>query len=331
MTTIKDVAVRAGVSPSTVSYALSGARQVSEETRRQVRAAVDALGYHPRASARSLRSTRTDVLALALPRTPGGYRAVDGRFAIEISDAARGHGYDVLLMTDQDGVSGLRRIAGSGLADGAVLMAVEREDARTEAMREVGFPTALLGTPADGAGLPWADFDWAGAAARAVHEAVAAGHREIDYLATTEEEIRAHRGYALGGIAGAERAAGEAGVRVTIHQSTSDLALLDRRLRSLLTGGHAATALVVQHAAALPHILAACSAAGRRMPEDLWVCAVGNLPGDLGGRALPHFELPVAEMAAEVVRLAVAAVADRDAEPGAGPPAHVLVDPVLGG
>ncbi|MGW0372745.1 LacI family DNA-binding transcriptional regulator, partial [Streptomyces coeruleorubidus] len=56
MTTIKDVAERAGVAPSTVSYVLSGSRKISEDTRRGVQAAIDELGYHPRASARTLRS-----------------------------------------------------------------------------------------------------------------------------------------------------------------------------------------------------------------------------------------------------------------------------------
>lgn len=75
MTTIKDVARRAGVAPSTVSYVLSGSRKISEDTRRTVQQAIDELGYHPRASARTLRSTRTNVLALALPAS----RAATGR------------------------------------------------------------------------------------------------------------------------------------------------------------------------------------------------------------------------------------------------------------
>ena len=65
MVTIKDVAERARVAPSTVSYVLSGSRKISDETRKAVRAAIAELGYHPRASARTLRSARS-VRALAL-------------------------------------------------------------------------------------------------------------------------------------------------------------------------------------------------------------------------------------------------------------------------
>jgi DNA-binding LacI/PurR family transcriptional regulator len=325
MTTIKDVAERAGVAPSTVSYVLSGSRKISEDTRQVVQRAIDELGYHPRASARTLRSTRTNVLALALPRAAGGYRAVDGRFAIDISDAARSHGYDVLLMTDQEGVPGLRRIARSGQADAAILMAVEMEDPRIEAMLELGFPAALLGRSADDAVLPWTDLDWEAAAALAVHELAAAGHQDIAYLATTEHEIQARRGYAIRGVAGARRAAPETGAAVQVHQSTGDVARLTRRLRSLLTGERPPTALIVQHVAALPHILAAVAAEGLRVPEDVSVMAVGNLPDDVGGRELPRIELPVSRMSAEVTRLAVESItADADL-----PAPHRLIAPVL--
>src|ERR1700754_4604415 len=56
MATIGDVAKQAGVSPSTVSYVLSGKRTISEETRQRVLAAIEVLGYHPHAGARALAS-----------------------------------------------------------------------------------------------------------------------------------------------------------------------------------------------------------------------------------------------------------------------------------
>ncbi|MDX3077083.1 LacI family DNA-binding transcriptional regulator [Streptomyces sp. MI02-7b] len=304
MATIKDVAARAGVAPSTVSYVLSGSRKISEDTRRAVRQAIDELGYHPRASARTLRSTRTQVLALALPRVAGGYRAVDGRFAIGISDAARAHGYDVLLTTAREGVPGLRRIAGGRQADAAILMAVEMEDPRIEALRELAFPTALLGRSADDT-QPWTDLDWEAATALAVRTVVAAGHRDVAFLATTDHELRARRGYAVRGVAGARRAAAETGADVAVRESTGDIPRLPQVLRALLCGERPPTALVVQHVAALPHILGAVTAEGLRVPEDLSVVAVGNLPDDVGGHELPRIELPVEEMSAEVVRLAV--------------------------
>ncbi|MEV6293899.1 LacI family DNA-binding transcriptional regulator [Streptomyces sp. NPDC051896] len=313
MATIKDVAERAGVAPSTVSYVLSGSRKISEDTRRAVQAAIEELGYHPRASARTLRSARTRVLALAVPRVPGEYRAIDGRFAVDVTDAARGHDYDVLLITDEDGVGGLRRVARSGLADAAVLMAVEKRDPRIEVLHELGFPAALLGH--DGhAGLPWTDLDWEAAVALALRETVAAGHRRIVFLSSAEHEIAARRGYALQGLDGARRAARETGAEVRLVSSHRDPDVLARRLREALTTDPAPTALVVQHLILLPYLLDAVASAGRRIPEDLCVVLVGSLPDELGIRHLPRIDLPVAEMSAAVARLAIEA-----AERGCGP------------
>ncbi|SIS83655.1 LacI family DNA-binding transcriptional regulator [Alicyclobacillus vulcanalis] len=55
MATVKDIARLAGVSPTTVSWALNGKR-VSEESLRRVLEAARELNYHPKMSARSLRA-----------------------------------------------------------------------------------------------------------------------------------------------------------------------------------------------------------------------------------------------------------------------------------
>ncbi len=66
MANIRDVAALAQVSPITVSRVLNNPEAVSPETRARVRAAIDELGYIPNQIARSLRSNRTNTLALVL-------------------------------------------------------------------------------------------------------------------------------------------------------------------------------------------------------------------------------------------------------------------------
>jgi DNA-binding LacI/PurR family transcriptional regulator len=333
MATIKDVASRAGVAPSTVSYVLSGSRQISEKTRAAVRQAIEELGYHPSASARTLRSARTQVLALALPRSGEGYRPTDGRFAIELCDAARAHGYDVLMLTEREGLPGLRRMARGGQADGAILMAVGVDDPRVPALRELGLPFALLGTelaPEDGeqdfsAGAPFADLDWTAAAELALTAAAESGHRSLAYLPCAAEEVTDRKGYALRGLAGAHaagrRLTGRARVRVL--EPPSGAYALRARLDALLDGPEPPTALAVQHVGALPTVLAAAQRHGLRVPEELCVLPVGSLPGEPGG-PLPRIELPVSAMTAAVTELVVSAIDSRDRHPG-----HRLIAPVL--
>lgn len=63
---IKDVARVAGVSPTTVSDALSGKGRLTKSTREAVRAAAAQLGYRPSGAARSLASGRTGVLLISV-------------------------------------------------------------------------------------------------------------------------------------------------------------------------------------------------------------------------------------------------------------------------
>ena len=68
MTTIKDVAAKAGVSISTVSFVLNGKakdKRVAEDTCRKVLEAAAALGYQPNASARKLRFAQEEKPVIA--------------------------------------------------------------------------------------------------------------------------------------------------------------------------------------------------------------------------------------------------------------------------
>ena len=68
MVTRDDVAKLAGVSSATVSYVVNnGPRPVSDETRRRVLQAIQALDYVPSAAARSLKVKRTSTIGLMIP------------------------------------------------------------------------------------------------------------------------------------------------------------------------------------------------------------------------------------------------------------------------
>ncbi|NLD58410.1 MAG: extracellular solute-binding protein [Clostridiales bacterium] len=67
MATMKDVARLAGVSHGTVSNVLNGSKSVSSEKIKRVQQAMEELGYKPNFNARSLKSHRTDRIAVILP------------------------------------------------------------------------------------------------------------------------------------------------------------------------------------------------------------------------------------------------------------------------
>jgi DNA-binding LacI/PurR family transcriptional regulator len=67
MSTISKVAARAGVSRTTVSHVINHADRVSRPLRERVQAAIDELGYAPNPQAQSLRTGRTNIIAMRIP------------------------------------------------------------------------------------------------------------------------------------------------------------------------------------------------------------------------------------------------------------------------
>lgn len=67
MSTISKVAERAGVSRTTVSHVINHADRVSKSLRERVQAAIEEMGYTPNPQAQSLRTGRTNIIAMLIP------------------------------------------------------------------------------------------------------------------------------------------------------------------------------------------------------------------------------------------------------------------------
>lgn len=90
--TMKDVALLAGVAPSTVSYVLNNRAPIREETRARVIAAVEQLGYRRNMNAASLRYNATGMIGLIIPNITNPFY---GEMTLGIESVAQAHGYIV--------------------------------------------------------------------------------------------------------------------------------------------------------------------------------------------------------------------------------------------
>jgi DNA-binding LacI/PurR family transcriptional regulator len=182
MANITDVARVAGVSISTVSYALSGKRPIAAATKTRIAQAVKELDYRPNAGARMLAGTRTNIFALTAPMHADTHPPALMAFVLSVVTAARSYDCDVLLLTEGEATSGLRRVASSSLVDGIIMLDVTTDDERIAVIRELGLPTSLIGVPNDTAGLTCVDLDFEEAARLAVDRLVAQGHTSIGLM-----------------------------------------------------------------------------------------------------------------------------------------------------
>lgn len=308
MATIKNVAQRAGVSPSTVSYVLSGLRPIGEETRQRVMEAVEELGYEPNASARALRSTRTRVLALLGVVTAGHVEAgVTGLFMLAIADAVRERGYDLLIIPAHEGITGLERLARASMADAAIVMGILMEDPRVTALQQLAFPAALMGHPAQDVDLNWVDLDFTRAGELALELLAAEGHRHVAFLGQPQEIYDGGAAYAVRALAGAQQAATTAQVTLVGPLYIERIDRVADVLSHAFDSEPETSAIILQYEQALPDVLRWLRSSGRRVPEDVHLVIVGAWTRDNTESQVTYVSSTVQRMASAAVELAIEA------------------------
>ncbi|MFF4356151.1 LacI family DNA-binding transcriptional regulator [Streptomyces sp. NPDC001604] len=304
MVKITDVARHAGVSPSTVSYALSGKRPISEETRQRVEAAARELGYRPHAGARALASSRSNVLALVIPLRAGIHVPVVMQFAVSVVTTARKHDHDVLLLTQEEGEEGLRRVADTALVDALIVMDVQLREPRLPLLRSLERPSVLIGFPADSEGLTCIDLDFKAAGEACVEHLARLGHRVVALVGSPPEVYVRQTAFAQRVVQGFTAAADRSGLSSSVHPCEASPAAARLVAEQLLREHPALTGVVVHNEPILEPLIEAFEQLGLRVPGDLSVTAI--CPDELAESVrvpVTSVALPSAEVGERAVEL----------------------------
>ncbi|PRY22117.1 LacI family transcriptional regulator [Aliiruegeria haliotis] len=180
--TINDVARVAEVSNMTVSRVVNGRPNVTEDTRRKVLDAMQALGYRPNAVAQSMRSDRTRTIGLLLPDISN---ATNGSVARVVSDRLREMGYRFLLGSTGFNVEvelDYLKDFQSGVVDGMILFLANDQDPRTRAaLSDISVPAVLVDR-SPGIAMDRVLSEHTHAMTEAVEHLIAHGHRKIGII-----------------------------------------------------------------------------------------------------------------------------------------------------
>jgi DNA-binding LacI/PurR family transcriptional regulator len=323
---IGEIARRAGVSRSTVSYALSGRRTVSEETKRRIQAVIDELGYRPNAAARALKEGRTRTLGLVIP--PASLRLTDMQlgFVASVVEAAARADLDVLLSpSGGDHDRSFERIVTGRRVDGVILMEIRLEDERVTRLQQTGLPFVTIGHTAHPHGTDWVDVDYATLIARCVHHLADLGHRHIALVNRSTELIAAGYGPAHRAMAGFTEALTQRGL-IGVELTCADDAAAGETCFAQLREQHPeVTAIATINEAALPGIQRAVERAGMTVPRDLSIAGVAARHWAEDFRPpLTAADVPALEMGTHAVELLL----ERIAAP-TRPPQHLLLTPPI--
>jgi LacI family transcriptional regulator len=182
MVTIRDVAARAGVSPTTVSHVINDTRPVSAELRSRVEAAMAELGFQPNALARSLRRKRTHTLGLIVPDSANPFFAEVGRGIEDTSFAA---GYSVILCnSDGDPARELlyMDLLVQKQVDGVLLVPTGDQAKLAGALRTRNIPVVVIDRDVPDVPIDRVHIDNVAGGYLATRHLLELGHRRIGYI-----------------------------------------------------------------------------------------------------------------------------------------------------
>ena len=311
MTTIREVAKVAAVSPTTVSHVINGTRYVSDGIRARVLSAIKRLGYQHNTLARSLRRGETHSVGLILPDSANPFFATIGR-GIEAS--AFDLGYSVILCNSEGNLRRERHyteVLTKKQVDGIVFVAAGDHAQSLSILLELRVPFVLIDRD-----LPHVSAD-----------AVLGDNKQGGYLATRHLLGLGHR--RIGCISGpsnitpsADRVAGyrqalteavlpnDEGLifQGDFHPMSGRMAALE-----LLDQPKPPTAIFACNDLMAIGVIRAAAELNRRIPEDLAVVGFDDIElATFTEPPLTTVRQPAAEMGRRAVQLLIDRIRNRE-------------------
>ncbi|GAA3434233.1 LacI family DNA-binding transcriptional regulator [Kutzneria kofuensis] len=323
---IGEIARRSGVSRSTVSYALSGKRSVSEATRRRIQAVVDELGYRPNAAARALKEGRTRTLGLVVPPAVGRLTLMQLEFVAAVMEAAARADLDVLLSpSGEDHDRSFERLVTGRRVDGVIVMEIRLDDPRVTRLQEAGMPFVAIGRTSRPQRTCWVDVDYTTLVARCVDHLADLGHRHVALLNRPAPLVASGYGPGQRARQGFVEAAARRQVVGTELCCDDDMAAGERCVVELLHAQPEISAMVTVNEAALPGVQRGLERAGRSVPGRFSIVGVAaRYWAEQFHPPLTAADVPAGEMGTTAVEFLI----QRIAEPDAPPQQRLLTPPI---
>lgn len=283
--TSAQVALRAGVSRTTVSFVLNGVmnRGISESTRAKVLAIAQEMGFQPNAAAKSLASGMSGTVALVIPKASHLYvDAFLAQLVATINDACHKHELRMLIeSTDEEvaRIGGYMSLVRERSIDGLIIANPKLEELEhIQQVHQARIPLVVLAaTPDVFPGIQAISTDASSSAKRAVNHLIGLGHRQIafisfappEYYAVNERELGWREALAEAGLVFSPELAEYANISA---QSGYEA------MQRLLAKGVKFTALFAGNDTIAFGAMRALAESKLRVPEDVAVVGYDDIP-----------------------------------------------------
>ncbi len=180
---IVDVAKLAGVSTATVSHVINNTRFVSDETRSRVNNAIRELGFAPNASARTLKTGRTNKIQFIIPDVDNAFFT---SLIESIESALAKHGYQLLLANTHENwdteLSYLRTV-NSSVVDGLILATTQTDWNVLQENLPSDLPVVLVDRKPEGCSIDCVWISTYTACRDVMDKLIGCGHKKIGLIA----------------------------------------------------------------------------------------------------------------------------------------------------
>lgn len=270
---MKDVAIRCGISESTVSHVLNGTKFVSAKTREKVERVLREMNFHRDAHARRLARGYSNFLGLIIsdienPFYPGLIKAFEAG-AVE-------HGFEMLLCTtsyDPARTDQAFHKMIENKSPGVAVMTSRVRPENAQLLADYGIAAVFL--DADGAGPLKSNIrlDYARGASEAVHYLHNLGHRKFAFVAGPQSRP-SHVAYREA----MEDALKSLRLPLKTIEGQNDVESGERAIQRMLTEASLPTAVLCSNDVTAMGALRALLKCGLRVPADVSVIGADNIP-----------------------------------------------------
>lgn len=325
--TLDDIARLCGVSRTTVSRALNGYSDVSEETRRYIQEVAKKNNYHFNALARRLATNQSRSIGLITPRTTNTKEEIMVNVIDQIRMELNQLNFDLIIGTRSHslGYEDAFSLWHSRRVDAFIVNEPLENDPFIEQLVEMNVPTVLYGTSLEHPEIPSVDIDSVSAISQATRLLIENGHRNIAYVSEPLKYV-----YAVERIQGYRKVMGENGIAIPKdwevemnHLSECDLEEGYLMGRDLLRKHPEITAVICNRDLLAFGVMRAAYDLEIRIPDELSIIGFDNVTmSEYVVPRLTTFGQPLQSIGKELTRLVMEILG---VQPQNGP-THILFD-----
>ncbi|MDR7071449.1 LacI family DNA-binding transcriptional regulator [Fictibacillus barbaricus] len=186
MVSIKDIAKKAGVSISTVSYALNGSTKVTKETSERIIAIAKELDYIPSAAARSLKKRETKIIGVYLTDYSGAFY---GQLLQGMMETLTQNGYELIVCSGKES----HRFLPERMVDGAIILDATYDTEELLSHAERGHKLVVMDRKIDHPNISQVLLDNKAGATLAIDHLAEKGHNKVYVVKGPEESFDARQ------------------------------------------------------------------------------------------------------------------------------------------